>query len=156
MSKYKHWDLIETLPSGWKIDKSAGSPLFGYVFATNGKSILNGGERALLLVTDVKKTAEKPAQIPVAFERTKPKQVIDKNYRHTVNALARKKFIERLLRDIRADLMVCELEDWSKKEYIFTLTELIKSLNSDEPAKTFLLKANFIGCKPEVNHEPLL
>ena len=42
MIKYKHWDLIETLPSGWKIDKSAGSPLFGYVFATNGKSILNG------------------------------------------------------------------------------------------------------------------
>ena len=53
MSKYKHWDLIEALPSGWKIDQSAGSPLFGYVFATNGKSILNGGKRALLLVTDV-------------------------------------------------------------------------------------------------------
>lgn len=32
----------------------------------------------------------------------------------------------RLLADIRADLMVCELEGWDKKEYIKELQKLIE------------------------------
>jgi hypothetical protein len=36
------------LPEGWIIDKYCGSPLYGFVFCTNGKSILNGGKRALV------------------------------------------------------------------------------------------------------------
>ena len=34
----------------------------------------------------------------------------------------------RILADIRADLMVCELERWDKLEYIEELTELINGL----------------------------
>ena len=50
VDKYKGWDLLEELPQGWAIDKTAGTPLNGYVFITNGKSVLNGQERALLKV----------------------------------------------------------------------------------------------------------
>lgn len=46
--KYRDWDILEELPEGWIIDKYCGSPLYGFVFCTNGKSILNGGKRALL------------------------------------------------------------------------------------------------------------
>ena len=46
--KYRDWDILETLPEGWVIDKYCGSPLYGFVFCTNGKSILNGGKRALV------------------------------------------------------------------------------------------------------------
>ena len=46
--KYRDWDILEELPEGWIIDKNCGSPLYGFVFCTNGKSILNGGKRALV------------------------------------------------------------------------------------------------------------
>lgn len=48
MKKYKDWDVFEVLPKGWKLDNSCGSPLHGYDFCTDGKSILNGGKRALV------------------------------------------------------------------------------------------------------------
>ena len=51
--KYRDWEILETLPEGWVIDKCCGSPLYGFVFCTNGKSILNGGKRALVRVSDV-------------------------------------------------------------------------------------------------------
>ena len=50
MKRYKYWDLLDELPEGWKIDKTVGSPLTGYEFITNGKSVLNGQKRALLKV----------------------------------------------------------------------------------------------------------
>jgi len=50
MNKYKDWELLQSLPDGWRIDKTAGSPLCGYEFCTNGKSLLNGQKRALLFV----------------------------------------------------------------------------------------------------------
>jgi len=37
MKRYKNWELLEEIPDGWKIDKTAGTPLNGYVFITNGK-----------------------------------------------------------------------------------------------------------------------
>ena len=46
--KYRDWDILEDLPDGWVIDKYCGSPLCGFIFCTNGKSILNGGKRALM------------------------------------------------------------------------------------------------------------
>ena len=48
--KYRDWDILETLPEGWVIDKYAGSPAPNTVFITNGKSVLNGQKRALLKV----------------------------------------------------------------------------------------------------------
>jgi hypothetical protein len=47
---YKHWRIIDTLPDGWAEDKTVGTPLFGHVFVTNGKSVLKGQERALIAV----------------------------------------------------------------------------------------------------------
>ena len=48
--KFRDWVLLEELPEGWIIDKFCGSPLHGFDFCTNGKSILNGGKRALVRV----------------------------------------------------------------------------------------------------------
>lgn len=48
MKTYKGWPVLEKIPDGWSIDKTAGAP-GKYVFITNGKSVLNGQERALFL-----------------------------------------------------------------------------------------------------------
>lgn len=50
MKSYKHWELHECLPDGYKRDKSTGSPLQGYDFAING-SPLKGGKRILVRAT---------------------------------------------------------------------------------------------------------
>ena len=49
MNKYKYWDLLDSLPIGWKIDKTCGSPLCGYEFCTNGKSVLSGEQKRALV-----------------------------------------------------------------------------------------------------------
>ena len=49
---YKNWQLFDDMPSGWTIDKTCGSPLTGYLFITNGRSVLRGGKRALLRVRE--------------------------------------------------------------------------------------------------------
>lgn len=46
----------------------------------------------------------------------------------TFNRLAREKMKLRLLADIRMDLMVCELEGWSKVEYLDELLALVEGL----------------------------
>ena len=46
--------------------------------------------------------------------------------RRAFNRLAREKMKLRLLADIRMDLMVCELEGYSKLEYLALLQELRK------------------------------
>ena len=48
MNKYRDWEILDELPQGWVIDKTAGSPAPNTVFITNGKSVLNGQKRALL------------------------------------------------------------------------------------------------------------
>ena len=45
-----------------------------------------------------------------------------------LNELARHKMIVRLLDDIRIDLMICEIEGWSKLEYIRMLQEEIGNI----------------------------
>ena len=130
MKKYRDWDLFESLPEGWKIDKTCGSPLHGYSFATNGKSILNGGLRALV------KVERKPIEyeyIKPEIKRNekieeKPEVVIDAVYVRTVNDLARKKFEQNLLNDLMVDLMICEVEGWCKMEYIRELRRLLASI----------------------------
>jgi len=47
---YKHWEVVESMPKGFKEDKKTGSPLFGHIFITNGKSVLNGQVRKLLKI----------------------------------------------------------------------------------------------------------
>ena len=50
MEKYRYWNILETLPDGWVIDNTAGSPAPNTVFITNGKSVLKGQKRALLKI----------------------------------------------------------------------------------------------------------
>lgn len=48
--------------------------------------------------------------------------------RRAFNRLAREKMKLRLLADIRADLMVCEIEGWDKLEYLDELLALVQEL----------------------------
>lgn len=139
---YKYWDLLDELPDGWKFDKYAGSPLFGYEFATNGESIFDGKKRSLVAVK-----TNQPVYVKTDYpekcidvKTNKPKQNIDAHYRRTVNELARAKFKERLLGDIRVDLQICEIEGWSKFEYIKELAVLINSVCFPQKAKDIKIK----------------
>lgn len=135
MEEYKGWPCYEEIPDGWHIDKTAGSPLHGYEFIING-SPLKGGKRALARVykdalrvcTQTIKTIE---PVENTNKESKTVQVIDENYTRTVNDLARKKFEQKLLADIRVDLMVCEIEGWNKLEYLEELKNLINGLGSN-------------------------
>ena len=126
MGKYKDWEILNELPDGWKVDKTAGSPAPNTVFITNGKSVLNGQKRALLRVEPV---VERVKEKPVVSKMETTTKTNDEPFifpAKTVNTLARKKFQEQLLKEITFDLMVCEIEGWDKKEYI---KELRKMLN---------------------------
>jgi hypothetical protein len=137
VEQYKGWQLYEAMPEGFRIDKTAGSPLHGYEFIING-SPLKGGVRALLRVhTDSLRvcTPSCPVEKIEQPRETKQVQIIDENYCKTVNELARKKFEMRLLADIRVDLMVCEIEGWNKLEYLEELKNLINGLGSNSNGK---------------------
>jgi hypothetical protein len=54
--------------------------------------------------------------------------VIDASVAHTVNELARRQFERKLLTDVLIDLQVCEIEGWSKTEYLDQLKTLINSI----------------------------
>ena len=123
------WDLLDEMPDGWCIDKNAGSPLAGYEFITNGRSTLNGQERALLRV--------KPRQAQIAYQFAPaaiptsgpaPKHETPVEYPRTINELARAKFKQSLLNDILVDLCICEIEGWSKTEYINEIRRLVVGL----------------------------
>ena len=62
--------------------------------------------------------------------------------RQAFNRLAREKMKLRLLADIRMDLMVCELEGYSKLEYLDELLALVQELRKggggDEHHKAFV------------------
>lgn len=138
MSEYKGWQLLESMPDGWSIDKTVGSPIHGYDFVTNGKSVINGQKRALLRVVSPPfrlVLEHKKADIKLHVEdkkiEKKPSQVIDAVYARTVNELARQKFKQRILGDILVDLTICEIEGWGKLEYISELRNLINSIGQN-------------------------
>lgn len=127
---HKGWDILDEMPHGWKEDKTVGSPLHDCIFITNGKSVLNGQKRALL------KSVNKEIQYESNPEIVKTENVvkeIDKNYifpARAVNELARKRFQEQILKEIMFDFMVCEIEGWSKLEYIVELKALINGIKA--------------------------
>lgn len=135
MTIFKGWEVLNEMPEGWKEDKTCGSPLAGAIFITNGKAVVNGQKRALLLVHP--QAAEK--QEPEQRQYQKPDVTVSEDkedkedtYHYPakeVNTLARQKMINKLLNDIRVDLMVCELENWDKEEYINDLKKIINSFN---------------------------
>lgn len=136
IKKYKGWDLLETMPLGWSIDLTVGSPVHGYNFITNGKSVIAGQKRALLISSDRQKKLQfeysNKLNEKLFIKIEKPKQIIDENYKKTVNELARGKFKEKMLNEILVDLMVCEIEGWSKHEYIEELKNLINLIGKQK------------------------
>lgn len=135
MKTYKHWPVVETIPKGWNLDKTVGSPLAGYSFITNGKSVVNGQKRALFLVRNQQSqlfTQDMPRISPQeSHEKPETKNaptVIDAASAKTVNELARERFKQQLLGDILIDLMICEIEGWGKMEYINQMKKLIGNL----------------------------
>lgn len=55
----------------------------------------------------------------------------DEETRKQYNRFARETMKYRLLRDIRVDLQICELEGWSKTEYLDELREMINQLGEN-------------------------
>ena len=116
MDVYRHWSVLDHIPDGWVIDRYAGSPLHGHVFITNGESILSGKQiralapelSALLYCkrNQQPKPQDEPSiQLPLPEPKPEPepeppRQLIDDEYRLTMNNLARKKTQEKLLQDI--------------------------------------------------------
>ena len=132
MDTYKGWQLLDKMPDGWVIDRTCGSPLHGYEVITNRKSMLTGNQRALLRIDVVATDGHARAVRPYQPAEEKPKQEIDENYMHTLNQLARKKFEEHMLMDIRIDLAICEIEGWDKREYLNEIKRLIDSIGQEE------------------------
>ena len=125
-----YWDILENIPKDWIIDNTAGSPIKNTVFITNGKSVFNGQKRALLRV----KSEIKETPVHTETKPTKEKEVIEsvdiiEFPAKKVNELARKRFLEQILKDIMFDLTVCEIEGWDKKEYIKEIRKLINSFD---------------------------
>jgi hypothetical protein len=140
MNKYRDWDIFEELPEGWKVDKTAGSPAPYTVFITNGKSVLSGQQKRALLKVEAKRDINTPKK------ELKNNHIVEVNEKvekteipifpaKTVNDLARLKFKEQLLKEIMFDLMVCEIENWDKKEYINELKKLLNGINTSNKKK---------------------
>lgn len=146
-----NWELLDKMPDGWEVDKTCGSPKSGYVFITNGKSVLNGQKRALL--KQFKPIAVEPKKVTVskmenATDVNQFPSVKNADYTFpakSVNLLARKKFQEYLLKEINFDLMVCEIEGWNKLEYIKELKRLINSINT-KPVKQLKQGNSLFDC----------
>lgn len=124
----KEWHVLDSLPNGWKIDKSAGSPYPCSEFATNGKSVLSGHQKRAIIKIDAQPFHRtiKHSDVAKRVEEVKNIKPTNKQFpSRTLNELARKSFIHRLLKEIMFDLMVCELEGWDKKEYISQIKQLL-------------------------------
>ena len=52
----------------------------------------------------------------------------DKETAKAFNDLARHTAILRILKDVRIDLEICEIEGWDKREYIKQLRKLLDSI----------------------------
>lgn len=55
-------------------------------------------------------------------------QELDEETRNALNKLSRHQAIYKLLKDINADLMVCQLEGWNRLEYITQLKHEIDAI----------------------------
>jgi hypothetical protein len=120
-------EKFDEMPDGWRIDKTWGSPEWGWTPISNGKSLLNGGRKGLLRVHPVAQP-DKPAKvIPISRKEPLPKLSNDEisAISETTNQLARARFKEKLLQELLFDLTVCKIEGWDYKEYVAELKLLI-------------------------------
>ena len=139
-SKYRDWDILEYLPEGWVIDKYAGSPAPNTVFITNGKSVLSGLQKRALLKVEAKRDINTPKNEILKNHFVEANKMAEKTEipifpAKTVNDLARLKFKEQLLKEIMFDLMVCEIENWDKKEYINELKKMLNGIDTSNKKK---------------------
>lgn len=139
-SKYRDWYILEELPKGWSIDKTAGSPAPKTVFITNGKSVLSGKQERALLKVEVKRDVNISKNEIIKHNIVEANEMIEKTEipifpAKTVNDLARLKFKEQILKEIMFDLMVCEIENWDKKEYINELKKMLNSIDISNKKK---------------------
>jgi hypothetical protein len=121
-------EKFETMPDGWKIDRSWGSPEFGWQPIHNGRSLLNGGRKGLLRVHPTMTTKdEPPKQQHETKKERQPDMSVDEvqAIAETMNTLARAKFKETLLQELLFDLQVCKLEGWDCESYVVELKKLI-------------------------------
>lgn len=138
---YKGWPLLEEMPDGWAINHAAGSPLHGYIFVTNCKSLFSGERRTALLrvnknpLTEEKATVQQPPAITDTSPKCSKKQstefTFDKASARVVNELARQRFKQKILADILIDLTICQIEGWSKREYINEIKKLVNSIGKN-------------------------
>lgn len=133
--RYRYWDVLDEMPDGWVIDKTAGSPLASSVFITNGKSPISGQQkRAILRVNPISETSNKPS---IDHPRQPSKKDCNTDSEEdplfpakSVNDLARLKFKEQILKEIMFDFMVCEIEGWDKMEYLNGLKEMLNGIKT--------------------------
>ena len=135
IGKYRWWDIVEELPEGWLIDKTAGSPAPNTVFITNGKSVFSGLQKRALLKLEAKRDINTQKNEIVKNHFVESNKMVEKNempifHAKTVNDLARLKFKEQILKEIMFDLMVCEIENWDKKEYINELKKMLNEIDT--------------------------
>ena len=143
---YKGWPLLDEMPEGWAINHAAGSPLHGYVFVTNCKSLISGERKTALLRVNKRALTEQKAidkQLPAisvplheSGKKKAAEYAFDKESSLVLNRLARESFKRKILQDILFDLTVCEIEGWSKREYIKELKLLINGIGKTRHIKT--------------------
>ena len=130
MNKYMGWVLYDEPSEGFSIDRHTGSPLSGYDFYTNGKSILNGGIRILVKAPGVPVDSMAVNHLPTRESVPKSKEFKEdpmnsRDVRQRINAFAREKFKVKLLQEIEFDLMVCKLEGWNMESYVCEIKGLM-------------------------------
>lgn len=130
--RYRYWDVLDEMPEGWVIDKTAGSPLARSVFITNGKSPISGQQkRAILRIKP--RGFRSPSSTTTAIIKEDSFEDEDEEYvfpAKSVNELARARVKEQLLKDIMFDFMVCEIEGWDKMEYLNGLKEMLNGIKT--------------------------
>lgn len=140
----RYYEHFETMPDGWSIDKTWGSPEYGWQPIHNGRSVLNGGRKGLLRVKPipvdpVRDGIKNNDHDRLASVRTAccPPPSVDEVQAivETTNRLARERFKEWLLKELLFDLQVCRIEGWDFKQYVTELKMLI-----DETYQTIVLK----------------
>jgi hypothetical protein len=118
---------FETMPDGWRLDSSWGSPVSGYAPICDGVSRLRGGRKGLLKIAETveepaaQRPAQKPPETPKAVETVEDAKATA----WVQNELARAQMKHRLMADLLMDLRICQLEGWPADEYVCGLKELI-------------------------------
>lgn len=131
--------VFDEIPPGWSILHGATTAPCGYKLISNGESRFNPQyqiglvkcklsaskvpETPILAASDIKAVSptlsktEKQSGVCFSDKPELPKRL---------NQLAREETKLRLLRDIAADITVCQLEGWEYKDYLHELQETIQ------------------------------